>query len=549
MHHGHRALYRGHRTPGLLCLAVAGSLLTACAGPPAADAALPAAVSIAIGEPESPLVPGNTLEQYGAQVVESLWTGLVDYTSDGRVEYSGVAESIVSADNTTWTVRLQPGWTFHDGSPVTASSFVDAWNATAYGPNAMAGSYYFANVVGYEDLQQPTDEDGEPTGEPAATEMSGLRVVDDLTFTVTLAAPFAQFPVTVGHDPFLPLPEAYFADPEGFGSRPVGNGPFRAREDFVPGEGVTLLRYEDYAGPHPAQVDAVEYRVYADTATAYTDALAGALDVLPSIPPDASGTAEEDFAGRYVETAASDLTFLALPLYEERYTDRRVRQALSMGVDRAAIAEAVFSGTRRPAASVVAPVVPGHRAGACGYCRLDVERANDLLDQAGFDRGRPLELWFNAGAGNDAWMEAVGNQLRTHLGVDFVLRGDLAPAEYGPLMDQQGMTGPFRMGWSMDYPSPQSYLEPLYSTQAQPPAGANMSSYSNPVFDALVAQGNAAPTQEEAIAAYNRAEDVLLEDMPVIPLFFGVAQTVHSADVAGVVVDVFGRVDTSALTD
>jgi ABC-type oligopeptide transport system substrate-binding subunit len=146
-------------------------------------------------------------------------------------------------------------------------------------------------------------------------------------------------------------------------------------------------------------------------------------------------------------------------------------------------------------------------------------------------------------------MEAVGNQLRTHLGVDFVLRGDLAPAEYGPLMDQQGMTGPFRMGWSMDYPSPQSYLEPLYSTQAQPPAGANMSLYSNPVFDALVAQGNAAPTEAEAIAAYNRAEDVLLEDMPVIPLFFGVAQTVHSADVAGVVVDAFGRVDTTALTD
>ena len=541
-------MHTGRRSAGLVALATAGLLLTACGGSPTAAGPAPEAVSIAIGEPESPLVPGNTVEEYGAQVLESLWTGLVEYAADGSAEYTGVAESIASADNTTWTVRLHDGWTFHDGSPVTSSSFVDAWNATAYSPNAMAGSYFFANVVGYDDLQGPVGEDGEPTGEPVATEMSGLRIVDDRTFTVTLTAPFAQFPVTVGYSPFLPLPEAYFDDPEGFGVRPIGNGPFRAEEDYAPGEGITLARYDDYAGPQPASVDAIDYRVYTDTATAYTDALAGELDLVPNVPAAAAGTAEEDFTGRYVESEASGFTFLALPLYDERYADRRVRQALSMAIDRQTIVHALFTGTRRPADSLVAPIVPGHRKGACGYCVLDANRANALLDEAGFDRGQPIELWFNAGAGNDAWMEALGNQLRTNLGVEFVLRGDLAPAEYGPLMDEQGMTGPFRMGWAMDYPSPQSYLEPLYSTQAQPPAGSNVSFYSNPDFDALVAEGNAAPTDEQAIAAYNRAEDVLLEDMPVIPLFFQVTQTVYSAGVADVVVDVFGRVDTTALT-
>jgi ABC-type transport system substrate-binding protein len=537
------------RSAGLAALATAALLLTACGGSPTPAAGpAPDTVSIAIGEPESPLVPGNTVEEYGAQVLESLWTGLVQYAADGSVEYTGVAESIESADNTTWTVRLHDGWTFHDGSPVTASSFVDAWNATAYGPDAMAGSYFFANVVGYDDLQAPVDPDGEPTGDPAATEMSGLRVLDDTTFTVTLTAPFAQFPVTVGYSPFFPLPRAYFEDPEGFGTRPIGNGPFRAEEDFVPGEGITLTRYDDYAGPEVGSVDAVEYRVYTDTATAYTDALAGELDVVPSVPAEAARTAEEDFPGRVVESEASGLTFLALPLYDERYADPRVRRALSMGIDRQAITDALFPGTRRPADSVVAPVVPGHRDGACGYCVLDVARADALLDEAGFDRSRPIELWFNAGAGNDPWMEAIGNQLRSNLGIDFVLRGDLAPAEYGPLMDEQGMTGPFRMGWSMDYPSPQSYLEPLYSTQAQPPAGSNVGFYSNPEFDALVAEGNAAPTGEEAVAAYNRAEDVLLEDMPVIPLFFQVTQSVYSTHVTDVVVDVFGRVDTTSLS-
>jgi ABC-type oligopeptide transport system substrate-binding subunit len=221
-----------------------------------------------------------------------------------------------------------------------------------------------------------------------------------------------------------------------------------------------------------------------------------------------------------------------------------VREALSLAIDRELIAETIFSGTRQAADSVVPPSVDGHRKGACDACVLDVDRANDLLDEAGFDRTEPIELWFNSGSGNESWMEAIGNQLRTNLGVEFALRGDLAPAEYGPLLGTNGMTGPFRMGWSMDYPSPQNFLEPLYSTGS----GANFTVYSNPEFDALVAQGNAAASSEEAIAFYNQAEDVLLEDLPVIPLFFDVTQSVHSDEVADVVVDVFGRVDTASLT-
>jgi oligopeptide transport system substrate-binding protein len=519
-------------------------LLSGCAGAATEQVGALEPVSIAIGEPMNPLVPGNTTEEYGTQILESLWTGLVEYGTDGEVSYTGVAESIDSDDSVTWTVRLRDGWTFHDGTPVTAASFVDAWNYTAYLPNAQAGSYFFSNIEGYADLQTPVDD----TDGPSATEMSGLRVVDDTTFTVTLNAPFAQFPITLGYNPFFPLPQAFFRDPEAFGRQPIGNGPFRADGEFLPQEGITVLANEEYAGDQAPSVEAVEFRVYTDVDTAYTDALAGNLDVVPRIPADASGTAQQDFEGRYVETAASGFTFLGLPLYDERYTDPRVRQALSMAIDRATIAEEIYSGTRQPADSVVPPVVEGHREGACQYCELDVDRANALLDEADFDRSEPIELWFNAGGGNDAWVEAVGNQLRSNLGVEYVLRGELAPAEYGPLLDSKGMTGPFRMGWAMDYPSPHNFLEPLYSTQAQPPAGSNASFYSNPEFDALVARGNAAGNGDEAIGFYNRAEDVLLEDMPIIPLFFDVTQSVHSTGVAEMAVDVFGRVDTTSLT-
>jgi ABC-type transport system substrate-binding protein len=219
-----------------------------------------------------------------------------------------------------------------------------------------------------------------------------------------------------------------------------------------------------------------------------------------------------------------------------------------MAIDRESIAEAIFAGGRTPADSVVAPVVEGYREGACEYCELDVERANELLDEAGFDRTQPIDLWFNAGAGHDAYIQAVGNQLRDNLGVDYVLRGDLEFAEYLPLQDAQGMTGPFRLGWSMDYPSPQNYLEPLYSTAALPPAGSNTTFYSNPEFDALIQQGNSAGSSEEAIEFYNQAEDLLLEDMPIIPMFYELEQAAHSENVSGVVIDVFGDIDVAAVT-
>ena len=142
----------------------------------------------------------------------------------------------------------------------------------------------------------------------------------------------------------------------------------------------------------------------------------------------------------------------------------------------------------------------------------------------------------------------MGNQLRQNLGVDFVLKGDLAIPDYMPLAMKKGFTGPFRAGWTMDYPSPQNYLEPLYSSSALPPAGMNLSFYANPAFDQLVEAGNQASSNADAIAKYNQAEDVLLEDMPIIPMFFQVEQSVFSEHVSHVQVDIFGRVEAAEVT-
>jgi len=499
--------------------------------------------SLEIGNPENPLLPGNTSETSGGAVMDALFTGLVQYnTETTEAEFTGVAESIESDDNTTWTVTLKEGWTFHDGSPVTATSFVDAWNYAAYSPNAQGNSYFFANVEGYDDLQAPTNAAGEPTGDPKAKELTGLKVIDDQTFEVTLSAPFAQYPITVGYTAFFPLPEAFYKDVKGFGVQPIGNGPFQAEEPFQDGQGITLTKYEEYGGEKPANADEVEYRVFRTPNTAYTEVQAGSLDIMTTLPIDAIASAPDEFGERYIERPRSDFTYIGFPLYDERYSDPEVRRAISMAIDREAITEGVFNGTREPAFSVISPVVDGSRDDACEYCVYDPEAAKQMLEDANFDFDEPIELWFNSDGDHEAWMQAVGNQLRQNLGVEYVLEGNLAFDQYLPLGDQKGYTGPFRLGWIMDYPSPQNFLEPLYSTAAQPPNGSNSTFYSNEEFDDLVAQGNSAESNAEAIELYQQAEDVLLEDMPIIPMFFGLEQAVTSENVANVIIDAYGRV-------
>lgn len=494
-------------------------------------------------EPENPLIPANTTENQGSMVVNALWTPLVTFDKQSKdVTYEGVAESVTSRDNQTWTISLKQGWTFHDGSPLTAGSYVRSWNHAALSTSAFGGSYFFSNIEGYEDLQ------AKEGAEPAATEMSGLRAVDDHTIEVRLTKPFAIYPLTLGYHAFDPLPEAYYADPDAFGKKPIGTGPFMADTEWTVGRGMTVRRYDDYQGPDKAKSEGVVFQVYTELNTGYTDVMAGNLDLLKDLPPDALANAEDVFEDRYAEQPRPDITSLGFPLYDQRFDDVRVRRAISMAIDREAITEAIFFGTRVPADSFGSPVVEGYRSGACGeWCTYDPDRARDLLNEANFDFSEPVDLWFNGGAGHDSWMTAVGNLLRK-VGITYRLQGNLQFADFLGKRDAKEITGPFRDGWIMDYPSLYSFLSGQYSTAALAPAGSNTSFYSSPDFDAALEAGDAAATIDEATADYQRAEDMLITDLPATPLFYGLDQAVWTPRLSNVAFDIKGEVILADIT-
>lgn len=507
--------------------------------------------SVYIGEPEA-LFPQNTNETEGAEVLNALFSALVDYDPEtaeplfGDDSERAMAQSIESDDQQNWTITLKEGFTFHNGDPVTAQSFVDAWNFGAFQPNAMGNAYFFENVEGYDDLQctddNPDDEDDCPVP-PTVEEMSGLSAPDDTTIEVTLKAPFSQYPLTLGYTAFYPLPEVAFEDPEAFNEQPIGNGPFMMDGAWEHDAGINVVRYEEYGGK-PASAEAVEFRIYAEPAAGYNDALGGDLDVLEDVPSAQIEDAMSNFGDEgLIEGESSNFTYLGFPTYDPRFEDPDVRMAFSKAIDRQTIVETIRTDAVA-ADAFVSPVVAGYREGACGTaCEYDPEEAASLLEGAGGWEGE-LVLWFNQGGDHEAWMEAVSNNLRENLGIQDISFQSLDFPEYLGLLDEQGITGPFRLGWVMDYPSPQNYLEPIHGTTGS----SNNTGFSNEEFDSLVEEGNAAGSVEEGIESYNQAEDVLAEEVPIAPMFFGRVIGVHSERVENVIIDAFTRLNVADIT-
>ncbi len=516
-----------------LALAVVAALATAGCGLTGGSKAEAGTVSIAIAEPAH-LLPSNTGDRDGAQVLAALFTPLVRY-DEGHRPVPAAAESVTSTDNRTWRITLAEGYTFHDGEAVTADSYLNAWNFAAYGPNRQRNAYLFDRIQGFADMQG---------AEPAAQTFYGLRKVDARRFDVRLATPFADFPAMLGHPAFLPLPASAFAAPgrlrPGFEDAVVGQGPFRMTGRWERGEQIRVERHA--ASPVPAAAAKIQFRVYDDSADAYDDLLDGDLDVDAALPAGELAEAARRLGDRYAVAPAGTVNMLAFPGSQAGFTDVRVRRAVSLAIDRDALVAAHFPGADRPARSFVPPIVPGHRPDTCReWCRFDPAAARALYAEG---RGPArLTIAYNADGGHADWVQAVCGQLAANLGV--TCAGAPEPT-FDALLDkvrQRRDVGLFRMSWSMDYPSMESYLTPLFTAAGS----SNYGGYQSPDVDTLVRRAAQAPTAAAAAGVYQQVEDVLAGDMPVVPLRWSQRAVGHSPRVSGVRLNAYEVVDVTAL--
>ncbi|GAB3494758.1 peptide ABC transporter substrate-binding protein [Amycolatopsis cihanbeyliensis] len=492
--------------------------VVACTGDERAPAA-PGTFSVALGEPAS-LLPAEITDLPGRLVADAVWTPLTaPGDGQGAEPEPLAAESITSTDQRSWTIRLRAGMRFHDGTPVTAQAYVDTWEAAER--EGWAGATVLTETLRAEKF----------------------RATGERTIELVLERPLGQVPLILGSTALLPLPPSAVAarDWAGFARHPVGNGPYRLAEDWRPGAGARLTRFEGYRGPRPGTAREIGLRVAADAAEQYELARTGEVDLATEVPGDQHHRMAEDFGDRVLMWPLPELTMLGVPAGDERFADAASRHAIALAIDRAALEEGPLGHQVDLASALLPPAMPlGHRSGTCRPCNHDPRAAQALWEQAG-KPAPELAVHFAEGTGQESWVRPLAEQLGDMLG-STARPSPVPAAEYRELLERGTADGLFVLSHVLRTRSPHELLAPLRSG-----AGSNRTGYASEGFDQMMAEAGGAAELGTSGELYRLAENQLLRDLPVIPLWSRHGHAVWGERLGGVTASPNLAIDLAAI--
>jgi ABC-type oligopeptide transport system substrate-binding subunit len=521
---------------------------TACGSSGGGGSKVPAGYYTASStQPQNPLQPANANETGGSYALDVLFRGLYTYDTKTGASVPAMAADLQSPDNQNWTVKIKSGWTFHNGEPVTAKSFVDAWNWGARPENKQINASWFAKIDGY-DAVHPSPPEGSPEDTPApaptAKELSGLKVVDDTTFTIKTSRPISAFKSVLAYKPFMPLPQEFYKDPEKYGKEPIGNGPFildKENGGWQQKKSITFKAWDKYAGDDKPKSKGLRQEFYTGYDAAYTALRDNKLDVIDQMPEAANATFKKDLGDRAVFQAQMTIQKIGFPFYDPKWKalkdPNKVRQGVSMAINRQAIVDGVYAGNRVPATDWLVQGMPGNTDILGDIGKYNPEKAKALIAEGGGIPDNKLTISYNADGPHKVWVDAVCNSINQALG------GQICEGKSYPTMAQlrddvtgDKMTSMYRTAWQGDYPFPDNFLEDIYGTGA----ASNDSGFSSAKFDALSKQAQSAKTTEESVQLWQQAEREMAKEMPSIPLWYYATTAGYSKNVENVNFNVFG---------
>ena len=517
-------------------LALLAVPLAGCGGSGSDSSSAANVITAFNAEPANPLIPGDTNESGGGRPIDLLFAGLISFDNDGKA-HNEVAESITANDDASqYDIKLKSGWKFTDGTPVTAESFTKAWSYTANAKNAQKCASFFSTIKGYDKLQDADNLKGDE-------QLEGLTVVNDNEFTVDLNQSDSVFAIKVGYSGFAPLPESFYKDPKAFGEKPVGNGPYKFQSWDHDNE-IVLVKNPDYKGNRTPKNDGVTFKVYTKDEAAYADIQSGSLDVMESVPASATKSFETDSTVQAYNKAGSVIQQFTIPSglkHFEAGTEEGTlrRQAISMAINRNNICEKVLNGTGTPASDFTSPLTPGYSDSLKGSDNLkyNASKAKELWEKANaispWTSDDKLTFAYNADGGHETIYTAVVNSINNTLGSEVAATNPYPTFnDYRTAVSDRKVQGAFRSGWQPDYPSAENYLVQNFSSSAADGNGSNDGDYKNSKFDDLCNQAAAAQTTDEANKLYQQAQEVLLNDLPAVPLYYANAYGVASTNVS-----------------
>jgi oligopeptide transport system substrate-binding protein len=462
----------------------------------------------------------NVQESEGQAVAGAIYTPLITLEPNGDVKPGVASDWSQNDDCSLWTFNLKPNTHFSNGEVVDAAAFKRGW-MRAIAPNSGSEvNYHLDEIKGYTEFQAGT-----------ATDLTGVNATNPNQLVVTLTKPDCEFMLRTAHVVSSPVPSKAGATTDSaYTDAPIGNGPFKIDGKWNHDRGIRLVRNDAYDAGPKAYLDAIEFTILNPTngVQLESDGFRNGTFDWARMPVPLIGQNRSDFEpqGKWLSKKTNGMNMFMVMNETAPLNSVDARKAVSMAIDRAAIAQGVFKGAQAPADSLVPAVFPdAYQPGVCEACKFDPTKAKELAMKAGLTPGTTLNLSFNTGAGHEEWTAAVRQQLETNLGLKINYQG-VPFNDHLNNQEAKGASGLFRYAWGADYPTPGNYLIPLLATSSIKPdaegkvTGNNYGRYSNPEFDALVAKAAATKDKAERNNLWKQAEQIAIgRDLATMPLF------------------------------
>lgn len=484
----------------------------------------------------------NTASDSGS-IIDNAFEGLMRL-DDKEKAIPGVAEKMeVSDDGLVYTFTLRQDAKWSDGEPVTAKDFEYSWIRALTKETAAEYSYQLYYIKNAEKFYN-----GEATREEV-----GIEVVDDYTLKVTLEAPTKYFAELTSFTTYMPLredivsanPDTWATDPETY----VSNGAFKLVQWDLKDQ-LVFEKNENYWNKDEVKIPGLVWKLVTDSTSAYASLKSGDFDAIDVVPANEIENGQKE--GLVTIYPNLGTYFLILNVGKQDLLDEEakkalsnplVRKALSVAIDREAITTNVTKSGQVPAYGFVPQGIlneNGEDFATKEYydaSQANIEEAKKLLEEAGYPNGEglpTLEFMFNTEGEHKLIAQAI-QQDWAKIGVNV----ELSNQEWKVFLNtrQEGGYEIARHGWIGDYVDPMTFLD-LWVTGG----GNNDVGYSNAEYDALISEAKLEADSTKRWELLKQAEDILMEDMPVIPIYYYTSVKAFNPDVKGIRVSSLGHV-------
>ena len=515
----------------LVTLALAGAIaLSGCGGgSKSAKKVSGKILTIEMGPEVESIDPALNTTNDGANYLTYLFDNLLRTDKDGKVVPSLAQKYEVSDDGLTWTFHLRDGLKWSDGSDFTANDFVYSWQRMV-DPDVAApyAETVLGMVEGYDEAIGKPDEKGNQTTTPDITKLR-VEAPDDKTFVVHMSHPTPYFDKLAAFAALSPVkkdvveakPDGWTLDPKTY----ISTGPFKLAE-WKSGSYLMLEKNENYWNKDAVKLDGIKCLLMQDQNAAFSAYESGDALMIKDIPTQEITTLQK--RPDYRLDPQIGTYFIDLNNTLDEFKDAKVRQALSLALDRKYISETITAGTYTPAKGFVpagvvdwdASAWEDHITDPSVYINVDdyqgnLAKAKELLKEAGHENGAGLPTIVYS-TNDQAYHKKIAEYLQQAWG-ELGLKVEVNIVEWKSFTPQRrsGNYQAARDGWVMDYNDPSNILQ-LTSTGN----GNNSSKYSNPEYDALLEKAANEADPQTRFGYFHQAEEMLMRDMGVTPLLY-----------------------------